>query len=120
MRIVVVTLTFNEEAIIGFFLRHYERFVDRIIIYDSGSTDRTVAIARAHPKVELRHREPTNGEINDTENVRLKNEAWQGTGADWVMVVDTDEFLFHPIMQAFLRACDSEGCNAVRSECWQM
>lgn len=120
MKIVVVTLTYNEEVILPFFLRHYERFVERIIIYDSGSTDRTLEIARAHPLVELRDRKPTNGEIDDLENIRLKNTAWKDCGADWVMVVDADEFLFHPDMRAFLNECDRQKKNLVQSECWQM
>jgi len=120
MKIVVVTLTYNEEVILPFFLRHYERFVERIIIFDSGSTDRTPEIARAHPLVELRERRPTNGEIDDMENVRLKNTAWKDCGADWVIVVDADEFLFHPDMRAFLNDCGRQRKNLVQSECWQM
>jgi len=126
MKIVIITLTYNEEIILPFFLRHYERFADRIIIYDSGSTDRTLEIARGHPLVELRDRPPTHGEIDDRENVRIKNTAWKDCGADWVMVVDADEFLFYPPnrglanMRAFLTDCDRRKINVVPSECWQM
>jgi glycosyltransferase involved in cell wall biosynthesis len=119
MNIVVVTLTYNEESIIGFFLRHYH-FASKIIIYDSGSTDRTLEIARKNPKVEIRDRAPTHGVIDDGENMRLKNEAWKDTGADWVVVVDCDEFLWHPSIPKLLQKCDRHGWTIVGSEAYEM
>jgi len=120
MKVVVVTLTFNEEVILPFFLRHYEQFADQIVVFDSGSIDGTLDILKSHPLVEIRHREATGGKIDDLENCRLKNTAWQNTGADWVMVVDADEFLFHRQMKNFLSACDQRKENVVPSDCWQM
>lgn len=119
MKIIVVTLTFNEETILPFFLKHYH-FASKIIIFDSGSTDRTVEIAKRCPLVELRDRTPTHGAINDGENVRLKNEAWKNEGADWVMVVDCDEFLWHPSIPKLLQKCDRHGWTIVDSEAYEM
>ena len=44
----------NEERIIPFFLRRYEPVVDRIIIFDDGSSDRSLELLAASAKVELR------------------------------------------------------------------
>ena len=37
-----------------FFFRHYDRFVDRYVIFDDGSTDNSPAMLTGHPRVELR------------------------------------------------------------------
>ena len=37
-----------------FFFRHYDPIVDRYIVYDDGSTDRTLEMLAAHPRVEVR------------------------------------------------------------------
>lgn len=54
MSIHLYAACWNEERIIPFFLQHYEPLVDRIIIYDDHSTDRSVELLRASPKVEIR------------------------------------------------------------------
>src|ERR1043165_4480886 len=41
-------------AMLAFFFRHYERWVDRFYIYDDGSTDGTLDYLYAKPNVELR------------------------------------------------------------------
>ena len=41
----------NDEWILPFFFRHYDGLVERYVIYDDGSTDGTLALLRAHPKV---------------------------------------------------------------------
>ena len=54
MSIHLYAACWNEERIIPFFLQHYEPLVDRIVIYDDRSTDRSVELLRASPKVEIR------------------------------------------------------------------
>ena len=48
------TICWDEADMLGFFFRHYDPWVDRYIVYDDGSTDGSLDILRAHPKVELR------------------------------------------------------------------
>lgn len=119
MTICVITLCYNEEVILPFFIRHYERLVDRIIFYDGGSTDRTRDIIAACPIAELRELN-TGGRIDDGANVRMKNTAYREIDADWFIVVDCDELLSHPDLRGFLGKCDSLGVNVVRCEGWNM
>jgi glycosyltransferase involved in cell wall biosynthesis len=119
MKICVITLCYNEEVILPFFIRHYERVADRIIFYDGGSTDRTREIIAACPIAELRVLD-TGGRIDDGANVRVKNTAYRDIDADWFIVVDCDEFLSHPDLRGFLAKCDALGLNAVRCEGWNM
>ena len=94
MIIHVYTLCYNEEIILPFFLRHYD-FADRIFVYDNYSTDKSIEICNANPKVEVRQYD-SGGEIRDDLYLKIKNNAWkQSRGiADYVIVVDIDEFLY--------------------------
>ena len=94
MKIVVITLTFQERVIIPFFLRHYERFADRIVVYDGRSTDGTRELVEQHSLANL-YDHDTGGVLDDEENVRIKNEAYKQEDADWYIVVDCDEFIYH-------------------------
>ena len=98
MTIHLYALCWNEEKMLGFFFRHYDSWVDRYIIYDDGSTDGTIEILKAHPKVELRklHRLYPNSFVFSER--ALLNEIWKESRgqADWVVVVDIDEHAFVP------------------------
>lgn len=119
MRLCVVTICYNEEIILPFFIRHYERVADRMIFYDGGSTDRSREIIAACPLAELRELD-TGGRIDDGANVRVKNTAYRDIDADWFIVVDSDELLSHPDMRGFLAKCDALGIDAVQCEGWNM
>ena len=61
--IYLYAICWNEEQILPFFFRHYDEIVDRYVIYDDGSSDRTVDICRVHPKVELRRFAPARSSL---------------------------------------------------------
>ena len=54
MRTVLYTLCWNEADMLPFFFNHYDTWVDRYYIHDDGSTDGSLDILHAHPKVEVR------------------------------------------------------------------
>jgi hypothetical protein len=91
----VYTLTWNEIEIIEWFLAHYGAIADRITVYDGGSTDGTREAVAACPKAELLDLQ-SGGKLRDDLHIQIKNNAWRGRGADWVICVDCDEFLFSP------------------------
>ena len=94
MKVEVHLLTWNEERIIPYTIRHYQTFATRIVIHDSGSTDKTRAIAdEMGAEVE---EWDTGNEFNDRLNTDLKNRCWIGTNADWVICADADELLYFP------------------------
>lgn len=101
-QIEVHLVTFNEEMILPYTLRHYQTFASRIIVHDGGSTDRTKAICGEFD-VEFTHWD-TGGKINDVLLRELKERAWMGTNADWVIMADADELIYFPhgVEQALL------------------
>ncbi len=83
---------------LGFFFRHYDPWVDRYVIYDDGSTDGSLDILRAHPKVEVRRFERTEAESFVLSHRTLQNEAWKESRgrADWIVITAIDEHLHVP------------------------
>lgn len=118
MRIHVYMVCYNEEEILPYTLRHYKRFAERIVIYDAGSTDRSREIAREMGAEVVDW--DTNGEMNSQLDRELKSSCWKGCGADWVIVVDTDELVFFPHGLADLEAHDSIGTAVVKTTGWDM
>jgi glycosyltransferase involved in cell wall biosynthesis len=92
----VFTVAYNEEEIASHFLRHYG-FARRIVVYDNESTDRTSEILLADPRVAVRPFS-TNGKYDEGTQMEIRNCVWRESNADYVVVVDMDEFVdCHPL-----------------------
>jgi glycosyltransferase involved in cell wall biosynthesis len=110
MRIDLYASCWNEERIIPFFLRHYEPVVDRIIIFDDGSTDRSRELLAASPKVELRRLRQ--GESSILMQMEELNHCWKESRgrADWVFICDMDEQIYHHRdLRVYLEQCKNAG-----------
>lgn len=83
----VAIITFNEEANIGRTLRAAMGVADEIIVVDSGSTDRTLEIAREFGHIVNVYTEPWKG------FARQKNSAIEKCTGEWVLSLDADEEL---------------------------
>ncbi|MBL9077182.1 MAG: glycosyltransferase [Planctomycetes bacterium] len=85
-RISLCMIARNEERFLGECLRRARPAVDEIVIVDTGSTDRTVAIAESFGARVLH--EPWQDDFAAPRNTALR----AATG-DWILVLDADEFL---------------------------
>ena len=106
MKIELYTITWNDMRVLPFFLRHYESWVDRIIVFDDASDDGTVDLLRSHPKVDLRQL-PDKGDSFVLTALDIWNHAWKErrNRADWVIATNIDEFFwFSPEPRDFLQA----------------
>lgn len=92
MKIEVFAICYNEEVRLPYFLRHYSQFAD-IHIIDNYSTDNSMAICKG--KTELTKFD-TKGELRDDVFILIKNSCWKDSKADWVIVCDVDELVYHP------------------------
>jgi glycosyltransferase involved in cell wall biosynthesis len=121
MRIHVYTVVWNEERMLPHFLRFYERFAERIVVYDNGSDDATPAIARSHPKTELRSYD-TGGTIHAGIRYELLGTCYREVRghADWVIVADCDELLYHPNLPERLARYRDEGVTLPRVRGYSM
>lgn len=106
-KITVLTWFKNEEHILPFFLRHY-RFADQIIAWDNQSTDSSRAIMAADPRVTVNEWD-SGGELRDDQLIRMKNEEYLKTGPGWNIIVDADEFVYHPEILTVFDLFDEKG-----------
>ena len=87
----------NEEKMLPFMFDYYGQFVDHFTIYDNYSDDSSEAIILSHPNTEIK-KFSMGGEINDYIYQDIKNNCWKRSRgkADYVIVGDIDEFIYHP------------------------
>ena len=92
-------LCFNEEEIIPHLIKHYSTFCEKITIVDNNSTDNSVSIAKSFENVDVVTFNSDN-QFNDGIQATVKNQVWKSSVgiADYVIVGDSDEFLYHPNM----------------------
>ena len=110
MKVRVYSLCWNEERFLPYFLRHYCPFVEKIAIYDNLSEDKSVEIIKSFPNTEVRPYS-TQGQLRDDAFLYIKNQTWKESRgqADWVIIVDTDELLWHPDLLSYLEECKQKG-----------
>lgn len=114
-RVEVHIITYNEEVMLPFTIRHYRRmfgFDVPFIIHDNGSTDDTLrlaSLAGINGNVTVA---PFSSEgMNDTIHRHIKSEAAINATADWVLCIDCDEECMIDLHD--LDALDSRCVNAV-------
>ena len=90
----ILILTHNEEENIVPVVENAKKCTDEVIIIDSGSTDKTVALAKEHgAKVSFR------AWTDDFSAQR--NFALDQTNADWVLYLDADERLNDELIHSY-------------------
>jgi glycosyltransferase involved in cell wall biosynthesis len=92
MKIEVYAVCYNEERLLPYFIRHYSQFAD-ICVYDNYSTDKSIEIM---DKAGIKHVEfNTDGEFREDIMVDVRNNCWKESKADWVIICDIDELIYH-------------------------
>jgi len=121
-RIHLYCVCWNEERMLPFLFRHYDPWVERYVFYDDSSTDATLEILRAHPRVEIRPFVRTVPDSFVLSAQAVHDSCWKESrgAADWVMIIDVDEHLYHPDLAAYLAACKREGVSAIPALGYQM
>ena len=94
----------NEEVMLPYIFNDHSDFVTHFFICDNGSTDNSLKIIEKQPNASVIHYD-SNNEFNVQTNTHIKNQVWKRSRgkADYVIVVDADEFLYHPDLQNFLK-----------------
>ena len=117
MKIWVYTLCYNEMKILPYIAKYWERYADKVIVYDNGSNDGSQEFLQTLSFVELRHFESDG--FNDLINKNIKNNAWKEArerDVDFVQVCDLDEVLYSPIdVKAVCQAMKDKNVDVWRS-----
>lgn len=110
----------NEEKMLPFMFDYYEQFVDHFTIYDNYSDDNSEEIIRSRKNTEI-IRFKSDG-FNDTIHQDIKNNCWKKSRgkADYVIVCDMDEFIYHPQMTLCLGQMQQHGLSLSRPRGFDM
>lgn len=121
-RIHLYTVSWNEEAMLEFFFRHYDPLVDRYIVYDDRSTDRTLEMLSQHPRVEIRKFERVAPDSFVKSHAVWQNNIWKESrgSADWIILTAIDEYLYHPDLARYLSGARDAGVTAIPALGYQM
>jgi Glycosyl transferase family 2 len=121
IKVHVHALCWNEEKMLPHFFRHYDGVADQFFIYDNGSTDRSVEILKSNPRVVLSDFK-TSGDSFVQCALDHYNECWkQSRGkADWVIICNIDEHIYHPNLKKYLTDCTSRGITLIFPEGYEM
>ncbi|MDA3910652.1 MAG: glycosyltransferase family 2 protein [Bacteroidales bacterium] len=96
----IVIITKNEEKNLDRCLKSVEGLTDDIVVFDSGSTDNTEAIARSY------HANFFTNDFKDFSD--QKNRANQAAKYDWILSLDADEAFSEELKSSFLNAVSKE------------
>jgi glycosyltransferase involved in cell wall biosynthesis len=99
MKIETYILAHQEEKLLPYTMRHYTQFSD-VILMEGHSTDRTVEIAESYGARIMKVN--TGNQVNDQIYLEIKNNCWKESKADWVIICDCDEFIYHPNIKEYL------------------
>lgn len=115
MKIDLYARCWNESEMLPFFFLHYDKLVQRYIIYEDASTDNSQEILRANPKVEVRPMPYSDPESRIGSALALQETCWKESRgiADWVIVTDIDEHLYHPDICQYLALCRAQGVTII-------
>lgn len=102
--IAVMIPTKNEEANIGFALASVREWAQQVFVLDSGSTDRTEAIAREHGATFVFH--------GWEGYARQKNWGLDNLGIDakWVFILDADEVITPELRDELIKVAREDSC----------
>lgn len=89
----IFTITWNQERFLQDFIDFYRnRFKDcKITVYDNESTDATVKIAKQNNCDVINF--STNGRMDESTLIQIRNNCWKNSKHKWIIVVDDDEFV---------------------------
>lgn len=120
-RIHLHALCWNEERMLPFFFHHYDPFVERYYIADHRSTDRSLEILDQHPRVSLETFEFSGQSFVEAAQNHY-NHCWKISRghADWVIICNIDEHIYHPDLKAYLMACSSRGLTIIYPAGYEM
>lgn len=106
----VNTIVHNEENFIWFALMSVIDYVDKILVWDTGSTDKTVEIIREVKKnwgERIEFKEV--GVVDKYEITKTRQAMLEQSDCDWILILDGDEIWWENSIKRLVQAINSRG-----------
>lgn len=95
IKIIGVTVTYNNEDKIPYVMPYYERIgIDKLVVYDNGSTDKTVEMLSKYPFVEIRQYETKQYDENLVMKYKMSVQEEFKDDYDWCISTYFDEVFY--------------------------
>ncbi len=118
MKVETFIVAHNEEFLMPYLLRHYTLFSD-VVILENNSTDRTIEIAESFTRTKVLRLKTEDVKDNQW-IIDVKNSVYKSSKADYVIVVDADEFVYHEDILSILQIAKSNGADIVLTNWYEM
>lgn len=114
MSIDAYIICWNEIETIHLTVSHYQKFCRNIYIFDNFSNDGTREVCeKMGCIVECFGKF---GVLDDKEYLKIKNNKWKGSNADWVIVCDADEILFFNLSTFYPNQLESKDITIFKTQ----
>lgn len=112
MKIWANTIVHNEENFVWFALMSVVDYVDKILVWDTGSTDKTVeiikeAIKEQEDKIEFREM----GSVDKNGFTKMRQAMLEQSYCDWILILDGDEIWWENSVKQIVSLINKEGNN---------
>ena len=82
------TIVNNEENFIWFAIMSVLDYVDKILVWDTGSTDKTVEVIKTINSNKLKFKEV--GKVDPMEFTKMRQKMLEESKCDWILILDGD------------------------------
>ena len=110
----------NEENFVGYAIKSVINFVDKVLIFDTGSTDKTVEIIKQllalYPDKIIFEEKGSSDKMRHT---ALRQEMVDRTNTDWFMILDGDEVWTDRAMEEALKAINTGMYDGIKSNFYE-
>lgn len=110
MKIFANTIVNNEENFIWFSIMSVVDFVDKILVWDTGSTDKTAEIVREIKRIKggkVDFREV--GEVDKFEFTQMRQKMLDESKCDWILILDGDEIWWEGSIKKIIETINKKG-----------
>ncbi len=107
MKIWANTIVNNEENFIWFAMKSILDYVDKILIWDSGSTDKTADIIREIKEDKIVFKKV--GQVDKHGFTKMRQRMLEESDCDWVLILDGDEIWWEDSIRKVVDVISSKG-----------
>ena len=107
MKIWANTIVNNEENFIWFAIMSVLDYVDKILVWDTGSNDKTARIIKSINSGKIKFKEV--GPVNSEEFTRMRQKMLDESKSDWILILDGDEVWWENSIKKLVSEINKKG-----------